>query len=332
MVITPMASFLIAVAVSLSVLGMEVLHARRIRRVSHLAFGPGGRPAFWVAIASPLRVLAAGCATWALLVLLFLAPEVHEQPPERGASQHLLIALDVSPSMQLVDAGPGHEKQSRALWAGKLVEGVLDRLDATTTRVSLVAFYTDSKPILKETYDKEVVSNALDGLPMYAAFESGATQLVKGVNASLELARAWMPGSATLLVVSDGDALGSMVPDRLPASIADTIVLGVGDPHRTMEVGGHASRQDTTSLKTLAARLGGRYHQGNEKHIPTSMMEELTMIEPRLGGDRGLRDLAFMLGTFGTASLALITPMLALFGRPRSWNRARRMSVAGGAA
>jgi Ca-activated chloride channel family protein len=265
-------------------------------------------------------------------MLLSLAPEVHGDPPERGASKHLLIALDVSPSMQLIDAGPGYDKQSRALWAGKLVEGVLDRLDASTTRVSLVAFYTDSRPILKETFDKEVVSNVLDGLPMYAAFEPGSTKLIEGVNAALDLAKAWMPGSATLLVVSDGDALGTVMPDRIPASIADTIVLGVGDPHRTLEVGGHASRQDTTSLKTLAVRLGGHFHQGNEKHIPSALLEQLTMIEPRLGDKSGLRDLALILGTIGTAALALIVPALSLSGRSRTWDRARRIEVAGGAS
>lgn len=332
MVITPLGALGIAVAVACLVFVAELLHARRIRRVAYLAFGPSARPALWTSIASPLRIAGAGCVTWSLLMLLSLAPEVHGDPPEREASKHLLIALDVSPSMQLVDAGPGYEKQSRALWAGKLVEGVLDRLDASTTRVSLVAFYTDSRPILKETFDKEVVSNVLDGLPMYAAFEPGSTNLIEGVNAALELAKEWMPGSATLLVVSDGDAIGTVMPDRLPASIADAIVLGVGDPHRTMEVGGHASRQDTTSLKTLAARLGGSYHQGNEKHIPSSMLEELTMIEPRLGDDRGLRDLALILGTIGTSALALLGPALSLSGRPRTWDRARRFEVAGGAS
>ena len=330
MVITPLSALVIAVVVACLVFVGELLHASRIRRVAYLAFGPDAKPALWSSIASPVRILGAGCATWALLVLLSIDPQVYGDPPKREASKHLLIALDVSPSMQLADSGPGYEKQSRAQWAGKLVEGVLDRLDPATTRVSLVAFYTDARPILTETYDKEVVSNVLDGLPVYAAFESGPTKLAEGVNATLEVAKSWMPGSATLLVVSDGDALSSAMADRVPAAIADTIVLGVGDPHRTLEVGGHASRQDTTSLKTLAARLGGKYHQGNEKHIPSSMLEELTMIEPHLGADQSIRDLALILGTLGTTALALIGPALSLTGRPRSWERARRFEAAGG--
>ncbi|MHC4794268.1 MAG: vWA domain-containing protein, partial [Planctomycetota bacterium] len=202
--------------------------------------------------------------------------------------------------------------------------GVLDRLDASTTRVSLVAFYTDALPVLTETFDKEVVRNALDGLPMSTAFESGATKITEGVAKSLETARSWMPGTATLLVVSDGDELTSTAIPALPASIADVLVVGVGDTQQTMSVGGHASRQDTVSLKQLAARLGGIYHQGNTRHPPSRLLEELTMIEPRLSDGDGLRELAIHASVAGVAALALLGPLLSIVGRPRSWSRGWR--------
>lgn len=324
MVITPLVALWIAIAVAVLVLLAELLHQRRIRRIAHLAFGPDGRPAAWTSIAAPLRVFAAAAATWGLLVLASADPAVREEIPTREASRHLLIALDVSPSMQLVDAGPDAEKESRAIRAGRIVQGVLDRLDASTTRVSLVAFYTDALPVLTETFDKEVVRNALDGLPMSTAFESGATKITEGVAKSLETARSWMPGTATLLVVSDGDELTSTAIPALPASIADVLVVGVGDPQQTMSVGGHASRQDTVSLKQLAARLGGVYHQGNTRHPPSGMLEDLTMIEPRLSDADGLRELAIYASVAGVAALALLGPLLSIAGRPRSWSRGWR--------
>ncbi len=324
MVITPLVALWIAIAVAVLVLLAEILHHRRIRRIAHLAFGPDGRPAAWTSIASPLRVFAAAAATWGLLVLASADPAVREETPTREASRHLLIALDVSPSMQLVDAGPDAEKESRAIRAGRIVQGVLDRLDASTTRVSLVAFYTDALPVLTETFDKEVVRNALDGLPMSTAFESGATKITEGVTKSLETARSWMPGTATLLVVSDGDELTSTAVPALPASIADVLVVGVGDPQQTMSVGGHASRQDTVSLKQLAARLGGVYHQGNTRHPPSRLLEDLTMIEPRLSDGDGLRELAIYSSVAGVAALALLGPLLSIAGRPRSWSRGWR--------
>jgi Ca-activated chloride channel family protein len=187
----------------------------------------------------------------------------------------------------------------------------------------MMAFYTTAMPIFRETYDKEVVSNALDGLPLYAAFEPGPTRLQEGVVAALDMTKSWMPRSATLLVVSDGDTLSSAAPPRLPAAIADVIVVGVGDPNRPQTVGGHASRQNTTSLKQLATRLGGVYHQGNTKHLPSTVLDGLTMIQPRLGGDAGLRELALLSATCGAVALALIGPALALLGHPIKRRRAR---------
>ncbi|MFZ4573754.1 MAG: vWA domain-containing protein [Phycisphaerales bacterium] len=314
----------IALVVTLLAAIGEWLHARRVDRVARLAFGPGGRPAAWTVVVPWLRPLAAGAACWGALFLAGYDPIEIDRRPTREASKHLLICLDVSPSMQIKDSGPETEKQSRAIWAGKVVQGVLDRLDMETTRISLVAFYTDALPVLTETFDKDVVRNALDGLPMYAGFKGGATDVQMGVNKCLEIARPWPSKSATLLVVSDGDTLTSPMSSYIPDAIADTIVIGVGDPIRASIVGGHGSKQDTMSLKQLAARLGGIYHEGNTKHLPTEVLEKLTMLSPRTGLGIGLRELALTALVSGASFLALATPMLLAFGRPRSYSKARR--------
>jgi hypothetical protein len=51
--------------------------------------------------------------------------------------------------MQIKDAGPDAEKVSRARWAGKLTQAILDRLDMKDTRITLVGFYTKALPILR---------------------------------------------------------------------------------------------------------------------------------------------------------------------------------------
>ncbi|MDG2424328.1 MAG: VWA domain-containing protein [Phycisphaerales bacterium] len=332
MVISPMLALLIAIVVAALVAVAQWLHGRRISRVSTLAFGPGGRPAAWTSATTPLIVIAAGCVTWGLIILAVIDPRIRTDEAIREASKHLLIAFDASPSMYLEDAGPDIDKMSRASWAGEVMQGVLDRLDPATTRISLVAFYTDAYPIFRETFDKEVIRNALDGLPLYTAFKPGPTRLQEGVIKALDVAKPWMPGSATLVVISDGDTLGSSNRPHLPASIADTIVIGVGDPYRTTAVAGHASRQDTASLKQLAARLGGTFHQGNELHLPSALLDDLTMIQPRLGDEGSLRQIAIILLVCGAAILALIGPVLSLLGQPRTWMNARRLPAAGGVA
>lgn len=330
MVITPQSAIILAILVGACAAIAEWLHGRRVQRVARLAFGADGRPAWWVPAAPVCRVMAIAAATWGATMLIALDPRIASDEVPRTASRHVLIALDVSPSMLIEDSGPGREPEKRAVWGGKVAQGVLDRIDMATTRVSLVAFYTAALPVFIETTDKEVVRNALDGLQMYPAFEAGETRLQQGVEAAMDVAKAWMPGTATLVVLSDGDALPASVPARIPPSIADVIVIGVGDPHRSSIVGGHASRQDAASLKQLALRLGGVYHDGNRRHLPSEILDGLTMIQPRLSDGTGLRELALAALTGGAAILAALPVLLGIAGRP--WGHARARARAHRAA
>jgi Ca-activated chloride channel family protein len=316
-------AFLIALGVLAVVTVAEWLHAKRVARVASLAFGPTGAPARWAAAAPVLRCVAVTAIAWGATVLAKYDPVQTYGKPKREASKQLLICMDVSPSMQLKDAGPEPVKVSRAIWAGKVVQGILDRLDSETTRVTLYAFYTKALPIVQETFDKEVIRNALDGLPMYVAFESGATDMHQGVAATLEHAKVWAAKSAMLVIVSDGDSSANQAPLHVPDSIADTIVIGVGDPYRSTMVNGHSSRQDTDALKQLAARLGGVYHNGNEKHLPTAILDKLSVTSPRKNASLGAREAALIAAGSGASILALLGPALVLFGRARGFRRAR---------
>ena len=328
MVIDPvMLATIVALGVGAVVALAEWVHQRRIARVAHLAFGLPGRPRAWVRAVPTLRTVAGALVAWGLVVLLLQEPEVVETRPTKEASKHLLVCLDASPSMYVADSGPsGREK--RAVWAGELIQAILDRLDTETTRVTVFAIYTKGLPVIEDTFDMNVVRNLLDGLPLYAAFEAGQTKLADGIGDAMEYARAWEPNSATLVVVSDGDA-DSQKPVRfVPSSIADSIVIGVGDPVRPTMVAGHRSKQETTSLRTLASSLDGVYYQGNSKHLPSEMLNGLTMIKPRVTDAIGLRELAFAAIGAGATVLALAGPALSLFGRRSKHVRAVRHGAA----
>ncbi len=305
---------LIALAVLVAVAVGEWMHRRRTARVSRLAFGSTNRPRLWTHGVSIARPIAAAAATWGLLFLATFDPVAIDLTPAKIASSHLLVLLDVSPSMQLRDAGSESEKISRAQRAGEVVQGVLDRLDMQTTRITIVAFYTDALAIVQDTFDKEVIRNALDGLPMHVGFEGGPTNLQRGLTVAFDIARLWPADSSTLLIVTDGDVAPS-VPSGLPSSIADTIVIGLGDPLRGMMVSGHSSRQDSMGLRQLAMRLGGQFHDGNRKHLPSEVVGSLEMIAPRIGGRFSARELALFSTAVGCSILALAGPMLTVFGR-----------------
>ncbi len=305
-----MAALFVAIALGIA----EWLHSARTARVAHLAFGASGKPRAWVIFAPITRVLASAAATWGLVVLALMKPVAIEKEPTQTASKHLLVCLDASPSMFVEDSGPDG-KTKRAVWAGEVIQAVLDRLDTETTRVTVFAVYTKSIPVIEDTFDMNVVRNLLDGLPLYAAFDSGPTKLSTGVNDALAYARQWKAKSATLLVISDGDSEEQVQVRSIPPSIADAIIVGVGDPVQPTMISGHRSTQDAQSLKLLATKLKGVYHQGNNKHLPTAVVEKLSMIRPRVGEGVGLREVALVCVLWGGVCLGLIGPALILIGR-----------------
>lgn len=315
----------IAVAATAVCALAEWLHARRIRRVAYLAFGPNGQATAWVTAVPLLRALSMGVLCWGLVVLWNLAAmptaAVSANPLENADPAHLVFALDVSPSMDLADSGQ-LGKDPRSARARDALRSILDRIDLQQTRVSVIAFFSTARPVVVDTFDAEVVANILHDLPLEQAFESGKTTLYAAVEAAAEIGKAWRPNSATLVLVSDGDTLPPAKPSPLPPAFADVLVLGVGDPHRGEFIDGHVSRQDVSSLEQLALRLGGDYYDVNSRQVPTSRVAQLPAAMVR--DDRtawNSREAAVAAVLSGAGCLALIGPLLSLFGG--AWHPSR---------
>jgi Ca-activated chloride channel family protein len=310
-----MIALLTALSLALLTALAEWLHLRRCQHVARLAFGPSGQPRPWTRFVPLLRVVAVAALAWGLVTLTLIRPRSarSEQIPE-GGYRHLLLALDVSPSMQLKDAGPAAE-QTRARRANEVMTSLLERIVLDQVRVSIVAFYTSAKPVVIDTYDIEVVRNALNDLPLDIAFDSGKTVLLEGVRQAAELAKPWQPDSTTLVIVSDGDTIPDTGMPDLPRSIRRTLVVGVGDPRAGRFIDGHQSRQDVATLRQLATRLRGDYFNANEKQLPSPLLTALSHSLPlRDTHQRGRRELALAAVGTGAATLALLPMALALGG------------------
>lgn len=299
----------------------EWLQAKRNRRVAKLAFGPGGQPAAWARCVPLFRVLALTAMSWGFVILLMVPPKAAEVEPAVEASKHVLVCLDSSPSMFLKDAGRRElrsgDYEQRMIRGGKVVQAVLDRLDAENTRITVFGIYTKAIPIVEETYDKSVVQNLFDGLPVYSAFKPGPTQLSSSVSDAIEYARRWPDDSTLLLVVSDGDSTDKTPIRAIPKAISDTLVIGVGQTSQSTSIAGHASRQDLDSLRTLAEQLRGNYFDANLNHLPSELLNRLAIIQPRVAQDVGLRDAAVFAIALGAVWLSLLLPALSLWGMPR---------------
>ncbi len=301
----------------------EWLHARRVARIARLAFGPSGRPAPWARAAPYLRAAAVSALAWGLVTLIHVEPRHYgadgADARRSGDYAHVLLVLDVSPSMRLEDAGPSG-KESRMLRARALMESFFDRVPIDHYRVSVVAVYNGAKPVVIDTRDFEVVRNILGDLPMHYAFPAGKTKLFDGLEEAANIAKPWNPRSTTLIVLSDGDTVPATGMPRMPASVRSVLVVGVGDPRVGKFIDGRQSRQDISTLKQIAARLGGTYHDGNEKQIGTALIADATGLDEDDVLERLTRReyalIAVGLGALFLAALPLLLHFLGTRWRP----------------
>jgi Ca-activated chloride channel family protein len=305
------------VAVLLAV-AAELLHARRVVRAAPLAFARRRRGAMYgvAALVGFLRVLAAGAAAWGLTTLALLPPRAHQTNEiKENEYRHLVLVLDVSGSMQLEDAGPTG-KQRRAERAADLIQSFFERVAAERYKTTLIAVYTDAKTVALDTTDREVIRNILTDLPLRHAFKPGETNIFAGLEEAAKVAKPWAPGSAVLMVVTDGDSIPATGMPKMPMSIGNNVVfVGVGNPNVPKPISGHMSRQDVSTLRQAATRLNGTYHDGNEKHLSTELVSRIDeKAAPKDAGKWTLREYALLALGLGSAVLAFLPFVLAVVG------------------
>lgn len=311
----------------------EWLHSLRVRRLGDLVFGPRRRPAAWAILAPVCRSLAGGCLAGALVTLMLLTPMSHREDGQEVPFEklkHVVLVLDVSPSMRLQDAGPAGEL-SRLRRAREVMDSYFQRVPMNEFRVTVIAVYTDAFPVVEDTKDIGVVRNILNDLPMHFAFVPGQTDLFAGIRKAADVALGWRPGSAVVILVSDGDTVPATGMPRMPPSVSDVVIVGVGDSTKGSFINGHNSRQDVSTLRQIAARTGGTYHNGNEKHLSTALIERLTAgMEGQSRVQLTARETALLLAGLSVAVLALLPLLLHYFGT--SWQPGIRRGAAHSAA
>jgi len=293
----------------------ESLHGLRVRRIAGLAFGPARRPAAWARGALVMRASACALIAWGLATLLFLEPKAHRSGDgDESRQRHLLLVLDVSPSVRLVDAGP-EAAQSRMHRARDVLDSMTDRVGIRQYEITVIATYNGAIPVVERSKDPEVLRNILNDLPMHYAFHKGDTDLLAGLTEAARIARPWNPNSATLLLVSDGDTIPETGMPVMPASIAHTLVIGVGDPHEGSFIDGRHSRQETSMLRQIAIRLRGSYHNGNTQHVTSDLLGAITAGGETSTVDRlTRREYALIACVLGALIVALLPLALQRFG------------------
>lgn len=293
----------------------ELLHRRRVRRLAHLVFGPGAAPRPFLRAVGWLRVLAGGLVAFGLMALMEAPPRVHVADHVADEDwRHLVLVHDVSPSMLLRDAGPDG-RQSRAERAHDLVESLFERVSIGKFKISIIATYNGAKPVVIDTKDIELVRHILSAIDMRYAFKAGSTRLFDGIAEAARIARPWAPKSALLVIVSDGDTVPATGMPELPPAFGGTLVIGVGDARTGRFIAGHQSRQDTSTLRQVATRLGGEFHDGNRRQVPSDVLAAAAEDARKPLVERlTLREYALLAVAVGAALLAALPLVLHYLG------------------
>jgi Ca-activated chloride channel family protein len=316
----------VAVAVLVAAVAAEGLHFRRVVRAAPLAFGP--RRGVWaLAVVSPLlRAASLAAVAWGLAALRFdVPPKTHKTGEIKDTEyRHLVLVLDVSKSMTLTDSGPT-AKQTRAHRAADVIQSFFDRVQAERYKTTVVAVANGAKPVVIDTTDREVVRNILTDLPMRHAFKPGETDIFSGLEEAARIAKPWVPGTAILMVVTDGDTVPATGMPKMPPSIgSNVLVIGVGNPTVGQPIAGHSSRQDASTLRQVAVRLGGVYHDANEKHLSSELVSSVDgKAAPKDKDKWTKREYALLCVGVGTAVLAFLPALLTLIGT--GWTPGRRV-------
>jgi Ca-activated chloride channel family protein len=299
----------------------EKRHLRRMQHAAVLAFGHSGATRHWLVFQPGFRALGTAFFAWGLLTLLSLDGGNIQTAATR--TRHLMLLLDVSPSMLITDAGAAHN-QSRALRAAEVLLSALNRAPGNHLKISVTAFYTHAKPLVQQTVDRELVMFMAQHLPLHIAFKSGKTNLVKSVNQAAALCTELPRDSTTLLILSDGDTLSDTGLSPLPASISRVLVGGVGDASRGAFIDSHVSRQDSASLGQLARRLKGFYYDCNVRNFPSEVLTSLIEPNPgKFGLSWNRRLLALLSLCCGAGILGLLPILTHHFGTTRHASPAR---------
>ncbi|MCT2587716.1 VWA domain-containing protein [Actinophytocola gossypii] len=221
----------------------------------------------------------------ALLVVGFAQPASAVQVPRERAT--VIIAVDVSPSMEADDVPPDRLGAARAA-----AHDFADLLPAEFN-VGLVAFAGTAQVVVAPSTDRVALRVGIDELDPSTITIAG-TAIGEAIDASLQAVRTVDPLAgedpppARVVVLSDGANTTGRAPEAMAEQAAargvpvDTI--SVGTPEGSIEQGGRdqAVPVDGATLRAVAELTGGSYHEA-------ASADELREVYADIGGSVGYR-------------------------------------------
>ena len=248
-----------------------------LQRLSRLA---GLQPGDGVAVTRrPLSQWLVLSLSWLFIVAALTRPQWLEDPVIKELPMRdLLVAVDLSGSMEAQDFTDADGNNVDRLTA---VKQVLDAFFARRDgdRVGLILFGSAAFVQVPFTDDLDVVRELLDEAQIRML--GPRTMLGDAMGLAINLFERSEVDERVLIVLTDGNDTGSLVPPERAAEIARdngvvTYTIAIGDPASAGE-----QALDEKTLESIARITGGSYFHANDRDELEAIYTELDEVNPR---------------------------------------------------
>jgi len=248
-----------------------------LQRLSRLA---GLQPGSGVAVTRrPLSQWLMLSLTWSLIVVAITRPQWLEEPVIKELPMRdLLVAVDLSGSMEAQDFT---DKEGNTVDRLTAVKEVLDTFFARRDgdRVGLILFGSAAFVQVPFTDDLEVVRELLKEAQIRML--GPRTMLGDAMGLAINLFERSEVDERVLIVLTDGNDTGSLVPPERAAEIARdngvvVYTVAIGDPAAVGE-----QALDEKTLENIAAITGGGYFHANDRQELEDIYTRLDEVNPR---------------------------------------------------
>jgi Ca-activated chloride channel family protein len=224
---------------------------------------------------------------WTLLILALMRPEKVDQYHQvKNMGYDLMLAVDVSGSMQALDFSTSTKAISR-LDVTKEVVGHFVR-GRQGDRVGLITFGENAYTLVPLTLDTRSVSKMLNDT--VSGMAGNATAIGDAIGLSVRTLRERPEGSRVLILLTDGADNSSKIPPLEAAKLAKQYgiriyTVGIGKngpvpfPTKHGSFGFAETPIDEDLLKQIAAISDGQYFRATDKLALESIYEKINTLE-----------------------------------------------------
>ena len=230
---------------------------------------------------------------WILLVIAAAGPRtLGEVSPIYRSSRSLMIALDLSGSMQLKDMDPG----ARSLTRLDIVKETARKFirARSSDLIGLILFGTHAYLQTPFTYDTQTLSYMLDDASLGLVGDS--TAMGDAIGLSVKYLKQRPQKSRVLLLLTDGVNNAGTLPPLKAAAFAKknhikiyTIGLQGRGTHALFQTLNATIEFDETTLKKIASLTGGRFFRAHDQDELQKIYKTLDRLEPAKADSVSLR-------------------------------------------